>query len=338
MRRYMFFKCTYKLAKRQSGRKGLMIKIVLSGANGFVGSRLFSQLDQSPKFQVVGLCRRLPQGVSNSMLHTIGDLEQADLSHLLQGVDVFIHSAARAHIMRNEVANPLAEYRRVNVQGTLSLARQAVAIGVKRFIFISSIGVNGNLNTRPFYAHDHPNPTEPYAQSKWEAEQGLTQLATETGMELVIIRPPLVYGPSAPGNFGSLVRWIEKGIPLPLGAIHNKRSLVGIDNLVDLIIRCIDHPAAANQVFLAGDGEDLSTTQLLRSVAKAMGRPSRLIPVSAGLLQLGATLLGKKAMAQRLLGSLQVDISKTRELLDWRPPVSVDEGLKRCFSIGKDYP
>lgn len=150
-------------------------------------------------------------------------------------------------------------------------------------------------------------------------------------MELVILRPPLVYGPNAPGNFGNLVRWLEKGWPLPLGAIQNKRSLVGIDNLVDLIIRCIDHPGAANQVFLAGDGEDLSTTELLRGVGKAMGRPARLIPVPAGLLQLGATLLGKRAVAQRLLGSLQVDISKTCERLDWKPPFTVEQGLRRCF-------
>jgi len=202
---------------------------------------------------------------------------------------------------------------------------------VKRFVFISSIGVNGNISTRPFRVGDQPNPAEPYAQSKWEAEQGLMKLAAETSMEVVIIRPPLVYGPDAPGNFGSLVRWIEKGVPLPLGAIHNKRSLVGIDNLVDLIIHCLDHPAAANQVFLAGDGEDISTPELLRGVGRAMGKPARLIPVPAGLLQFGATLLGRKAMAQRLLGSLQVDISKTRELLDWKPPYTVEEGLRRCF-------
>ncbi|TYP65461.1 NAD-dependent epimerase/dehydratase family protein [Stutzerimonas stutzeri] len=203
--------------------------------------------------------------------------------------------------------------------------------GVKRFVFFSSIGVNGNNNTRPYTYCDLANPAEPYALSKWEAEQGLWQIQQETGMEVVIIRPPLVYGPHAPGNFGSLVRWIEKGVPLPLGAIHNKRSLVGIDNLIDLIIRCIDHPAAANQVFLASDGEDLSTTELLRNVGEAMGKPARLIPVPAGMLQFGATLLGKKAMAQRLLGSLQVDISKTCELLDWKPPYTVQEGLRRCF-------
>lgn len=308
-----------------------MTNIILTGTTGFVGSRLFSELKNGPGFQAVGLCRRLPQGEGCSRLHAVGDLQQADLSTLLPGVDVLIHAAARAHILKDEVSDPLAEYRRVNVEGTLYLARQAASAGVKRFVFISSIGVNGNINTHPFRADDQPNPAEPYAQSKWEAEQGLMQLAAETGMEVVIIRPPLVYGPGAPGNFGSLVRWIEKGVPLPLGAIHNKRSLVGIDNLVDLIIRCIDHPAAANQVFLAGDGEDLSTTELLRGVGGAMGKPARLIPIPASLLQFGATLLGRKAMAQRLLGSLQVDISKTCELLDWKPPYTVEEGLRRCF-------
>lgn len=308
-----------------------MTRIALTGANGFVGARLFSYLEHCPEFQVVGLCRRQPVGGGKSNLHAVGDLEQADLSTLLTGVDVFIHAAARAHVMKDEVTDPLAEYRRVNVAGALGLARQAVAAGVKRFVFISSIGVNGNINTRPFSAEDQPNPIEPYALSKWEAEQGLMQIAAESGMELVIIRPPLVYGPGAPGNFGSLVRWIGKGVPLPLGAIHNRRSLVGIDNLIDLIIRCVDHPAAANQVLIAGDDEDLSTTELLRGVGKAMGKPARLIPVPASLLQFGATLLGQKAMAQRLLGSLQVDVSKTRELLDWTPPYTVEEGLKRCF-------
>ena len=308
-----------------------MTSIALTGANGFVGARLFSQLEQRPEFRVVGLCRRQPSQGGKANLHAVGDLEQADLSALLTGVDVLIHAAARAHILKDEVADPLAEYRRVNVVGALRLARQAVAAGVQRFVFISSIGVNGNINTRPFSADDQPNPIEPYALSKWEAEQGLMQIAAESGMEVVIIRPPLVYGPGAPGNFGSLVRWIGKGVPLPLGAIHNKRSLVGIDNLVDLIIRCVDHPAAANQVLIAGDDEDLSTTELLQGVGKAMGKPARLIPVPASVLQFGATILGKKATAQRLLGSLQVDVSKTRELLDWTPPYTVDEGLRRCF-------
>jgi len=235
--------------------------------------------------------------------------------------------------MKDGTADPLAEYRRVNVEGTLKLARQAAAAGVKRFVFISSIKVNGEatFNKNAFFADDDPAPEDAYGQSKLEAELGLMQLAEETRMEVVIIRPPLVYGPSVKGNFSSMIKLVQMGLPLPLGAIHNKRSLVGIDNLVDLIIRCIDHPAATNQVFLAGDGEDLSTTELLRGVGNAMGKPTRLIPVSAGLLQLGATLLGRKDMAQRLLGSLQVDISKTCELLDWKPPYTVEEGLRRCF-------
>ncbi len=310
-----------------------MIKIILTGANGFVGARLLSEFEHyRSRFHAIGLCRRLPQA-SESKLCVVGDLQQADLSALLPGADVLIHPAARAHIMKDEVADPLAEYRRVNAEGTLNVARQAAAAGVKRFVFISSIKVNGEatVNGKAFGADEKPAPEDAYGLSKLEAEQGLIQLGAETGMDVVIIRPPLVYGPGVKGNFATMIKLVEKELPLPLGAIHNKRSLVGIDNLVDLIIRCIDHPAAANQVFLAGDGEDLSTTELLRGVGQAMGKPARLIPVPAGLLQLGATLLGRKAMAQRLLGSLQVDINKTCELLDWKPPYTVEEGLRRCF-------
>lgn len=310
-----------------------MAGIILTGASGFVGSRLFFELKRGADFQAVGLCRRLPQDANEPGLRAVGDLQQADLSALLTGMDVLIHVAARAHIMKDEVADPLAEYRRVNVDGTLHLVRQAAAAGVKRIVYISSIKVNGEATAigRAYSADDTPAPEDAYGLSKLEAEQGLIKLAAEAGMEYVIIRPPLVYGPGVKGNFASMVTLVDKGVPLPLGATHNKRSLVGIDNLVDLIIRCIDHPAAANEVFLAGDGEDLSTTDLLRRVGEAMGKPARLIPVPAGLLQLGATLLGKKAMAQRLLGSLQVDISKTCELLNWKPPFTVEEGLRRCF-------
>lgn len=307
------------------------MRVLLTGSTGFLGRGLVKKLRQSAPVDLT-LAVRSRSVEFGLPTHIVGELSvDTDWQQAIAGQQVVIHAAARAHIIKDEVADPLAEYCRVNVEGTLHLASQAAAAGVKRFIFISSIGVNGNINTHPFTVDDQPNPGEPYAQSKWEAEQGLRKIQQETGMELVIIRPPLVYGPSAPGNFGSLVRWIEKGIPLPLGAIHNRRSLVGIDNLVDLIIRCINHPAAANQVLLAGDGEDLSTTELLRAVGKAIGRPARLIPVPAAVLQCGATLLGKQAMAQRLLGSLQVDISKTCELLDWKPPYTVEEGLRRCF-------
>lgn len=301
---------------------------LVTGANGFVGNALCARLKaegRKPRCAV-----RTQTQNENSI--AVGDIgPNTEWTKALHGIDTVIHTAARAHIMRDEVPDPLAKYRKVNVDGTLNLARQAVQAGVQRFIFISSIGVNGNQSTTPFTEQDTPVPHDLYAISKFEAEQGLQQLAQETGMEVVIIRPPLVYGPNAPGNFGSLVRWVEKGIPLPLGAIHNKRSLVALDNLVDLIVTCIDHPAAANQVFLAGDGEDVSTTELLRGVAKAMGKPARLIPVPASILTLGATLLGKKAVAQRLLGSLQVDISKAREVLGWEPLINLETGLKKAI-------
>lgn len=307
------------------------MNILLTGATGFIGRELVRALNQRKEVSLaVALRSRDPAFCSAT--HVVGELSiDTDWSAAVARQQVVIHAAARAHILNDLTSNALDEYRRVNLNGTIKLAKQAAAAGVKRFIFISSIGVNGNCSVNPFSVDDRAMPAEPYALSKWEAEQALWEVQEETGMELVILRPPLVYGPNAPGNFGNLVRWLEKGWPLPLGAIQNKRSLVGIDNLVDLIIRCIDHPGAANQVFLAGDGEDLSTTELLRGVGKAMGRPARLIPVPAGLLQLGATLLGKRAVAQRLLGSLQVDISKTCERLDWKPPFTVEQGLRRCF-------
>ena len=307
------------------------MNILLTGANGFVGRRLAEALSAISDVKLTASVRHYIDIPAAHILEVQGLDYNTDWSNALANQTVVIHAAARAHIMRDEVAGQLEEYRRVNVDGTLNLARQAAAAGVKRFIFISSIGVNGNTNTHPFTEDDTPNATELYAQSKWEAEQGLWEVQHETGMELVIIRPPLVYGPNAPGNFGSLMCWVEWGIPLPLGSIHNQRSMVALDNLVDLIITCIDHLAAANQIFLVGDGQDLSTTDLLRSVANAAGKPSRLIPIPSSLLMLAVTFLGKKAVAQRLLGSLQVDISKARKLLGWEPPISVEEGLRRCF-------
>jgi len=308
------------------------VNILLTGANGFIGSRLARVLNSIPEISLSSVVRRRVE-ITGSYVFQVPSLEaNTDWTHLLANQQVVIHTAARAHIIKEKAADLLAEYRRVNVEGALNLARQAAAAGVKRFIFISSIGVNGNINTRPFTEWDTPNPAGPYAQSKWEAEQGLWEIQRETGIELVIIRPPLVYGPNAPGNFGSLIRWTEKGFPMPLGSIHNQRSLVALDNLVDLIITCITHPAAANQLFLAGDGQDLSTTELLRRLAKVSGKPSWLIPIPGSLLVFVATLLGKKVLAMRLLGSLQVDISKARDLLSWIPPISVEEGLRCCFS------
>ena len=309
------------------------VNILVTGATGFVGQALVGHLLECGSYKVTAALRSAG-GFDRCGAYVVGDFTEAvDWAAALNNQQVVIHAASRAHIMKDAVADPLTEYRRVNVDGTLNLARQAATAGVKRFIFISSIKVNGEQTAvgKPFTPEDLPAPEDAYGISKMEAEQGLQGLAAGTGMEVVIIRPPLVYGPGVKGNFASMIKLVGNGLPLPLGAVRNQRSLVALDNLIDLIITCIDHPAAANQVFLAGDGEDLSSTQLLRAVGKAMGKPARLIPVPPGLLMLGASILGKRAVAQRLLGSLQVDISKARELLDWQPPISVEEGLRRCF-------
>ncbi|MCB5196112.1 UDP-glucose 4-epimerase family protein [Deefgea salmonis] len=299
-------------------------KLLITGANGFVGRTLCAFLSHE-EIQFRAVARR-----DNNDAVSVGSIDgNTNWSDALLDIDVIVHTAARAHILNDVCLDPLAEFRKVNVEGTLNLARQALAVGVRRFIFISSIGVNGNQSSQPFLESDQPNPIEPYALSKLEAEIGLRDLLAGSSMELVIIRPPLVYGAKAPGNFGRLIQAVAKGIPLPLGAIHNQRSLVALDNLVDLIFTCIDHPAAANQIFLAGDGEDLSTTELFQKMANALNVPSRLIPVPMWMLQSGARILGKSDMAQRLCGSLQVDISKARDVLGWTPPLSVDEALRK---------
>lgn len=309
----------------------------MTGASGFVGLRLCATLSKRPEIVITAAIRgfaTLPFG----QVVRIGDISGAtDWTVPLTDQQVVIHTAARAHVLKDDVFDPLAEYRRINVVGTLNLARQAADAGVKRFIFISSIKVNGEQTPlgQPFIPDDTPAPEDAYGISKCEAEQGLQEIASSTGMEVVIIRPPLVYGPGVKGNFASMISIVRKGIPIPFGAISNKRSLVGIDNLIDLILTCIDHPDAPNQIFLVSDGRDLSTTELLQGVARATGRPSRLIPIPGSILSLCASLIGKRVLAQRLLGSLQVDISKNREILGWEPPVSVEDGLRRCFESQK---
>jgi len=238
--------------------------------------------------------------------------------------------------MREHAADPLIEFRRVNVDATLALAKQAAVAGVKRFIFISSIKVNGEetVTGHPFRADDIPAPLDPYGVSKYEAEQGLLALANTSEMEIVIIRPVLIYGPGVKANFLSMMTWIDRKIPLPLGGlVDNRRSMVAIDNLIDLISACLDHPAAANQIFLVSDGEDLSTACLLRRVGNALGTPAILFPIPAWMLVLCASLIGKSSVAQRLCGSLQVDISKTTSLLKWAPPVTLDLALKKTASF-----
>ncbi len=309
-------------------------EMLVTGANGFVGQALCAGLLRRGH-AVRGAVRSQTALAALAVPGTVvGEVDaNTDWSEALEGVGTVVHLAARVHVMRDKVANPLAEFRRVNVQGTLNLARQAAAAGVRRFVFISSIGVNGAVTfQQPFTAQDRAAPYSPYTVSKYEAELGLQALAAETGMDVVTIRPPLVYGPNAPGNFGSLMRLLKRGVPLPLGAIHNQRSLVSLDNLVDLLVTCITHPAAANQTFLVSDGEDVSTTELLRRMGQALGHPARLIPVPTSILKLAATVVGKSDVAQRLCGSLQVDIEKTRRLLGWTPPVSLDEGVRRAAS------
>lgn len=313
--------------------------LLVTGASGFVGRALVEHFSALSGYQVRAAVRnpaRLAAAPANVALTTVGELApHTDWQMALAQVDAVIHCAARVHVMNEREADPLAEFRRVNVEGTLNLARQALAAGVKRFVFVSSVKVNGEQTPtgQPFRADDKPRPMDPYGISKLEAEQGLLALEEQGGMEIVIVRPVLVYGPGVKANFLSMLRWLDKGLPLPLGGITgNRRSIVALDNLVDLIAVCLTHPEAAGQIFLASDGEDLSTTALLRRVAQALGKRPLLLPAPAPLLTLAARLLGKPGVAQRLCGSLQVDIEKNRRLLNWTPPVKVDEALRKTVA------
>lgn len=310
--------------------------ILVTGASGFVGSALVTHLAQLGL--KVRACSRLMAAHPNEVVESVSGVDlltATDLIPLLAGVSSVVHAAARVHVMHETSTDPLADFRMMNVDATLRLARQAAAAGVKRFIFLSTIKVNGESTPlgQPFLAADQPNPQDAYAISKLEAERGLQQIAAETGLEVVIIRPPLVYGPGVEANFGRLLSWVKKGIPLPLGcATANRRSFVAIDNLTDFIVTCIQHPKAANQVFLVSDGHDVSTAALLRDMANALNRKALLVPIPVHWLAWGAKLFGVTEAAQRLLQSLQVDIVKNALLLGWAPPLSLDQGLQRVAS------
>ena len=305
-----------------------MNSALLTGSTGFVGSALLSELKKLHDFRVVSAVRSAVVSASDDVV-VVGNIDgTTDYSSALNGVDVVVHSAARAHVMRDEVADPLAEYRKVNVEGTLNLAKQAVAAGVKRFVFISTIGVHGLNSSRPFKETDTEAPHDAYAISKYEAEQGLRKLATEIGLEVVIIRPPLVYGGAAPGNFRSLINLASKSVPLPFGAVNNHSSMVYVGNLVSFIISCIQHPAAANQTFLVSDGEDVSLRNLVTYIRLCLGLSTRLLPVPVGLFKLAGALTGKRGVVDRLVGDLQVDSSKARTLLEWVPPFTVSQGIE----------
>ena len=302
--------------------------VMVTGARGFVGAALVRRL-ASAGFHVIAAPRRQAEEADPL---DIDRYAHVDMSHCF----CIVHLAARVHQMNDASLNPLAEYRRDNVEATLCLARRAAAEGVKRFVFISTIKVNGESTPlgKAFTEADTPNPQDPYAISKYEAEQGLMAIAVQTGLEVVVIRPPLVYGPGVGANFAALSHAVLRRWPLPLGAVNNKRSLVSLDNLVDFIVTCITGPEAANEVFLVSDGHDLSTTELCKGLAQAAGVRPRLIPVPVWLIKGAALLSGKQGAASRLCGSLQVDLTKAQDRLGWVPPVAVHQGLCRVFGGG----
>jgi nucleoside-diphosphate-sugar epimerase len=304
--------------------------VLVTGSTGFIGRALVARLVADQRFVVRAAVRRdsteLPPLVTRVITRDSATAIWTRADFI--GVDAVVHLAGRAQVLRQSTENSLLELRRVNVVATEQLAREAAAGGVTRFVFLSSVKVHGDVGR--YTEMDRPAPQEPYAVSKHEAELALTRVASEMGMQWVIIRPPLVYGPGARSNFLALMQAVARGYPLPLGAVHNRRSLIALDNLVDFIVTCIVQPAAANEVFLVSDDEDLSTTELVRRLASAMGVRARLIPVPPALLRAGARLLRRRDLASRLLGSLQVDSSKARRLLGWVPPVRVDEALARA--------
>lgn len=304
--------------------------ILITGHTGFVGRALVGELS-SYQLRLVG--RRAHPGQPGEFFQKQFDAHE-DFSTCLQGVKVVIHTAAQTHVMGDKSAATLAAYKTVNLDATTNLARQAAAAGVKRFIFISTIKVNGESTqpSHPFTASDKMMAADAYSQSKADAERALHEIAEASSMEIVIIRPPLVYGPGVKANFESMLRIAKLNLPLPLGAINNRRSMVSLGNLVDLIKTCIHHPNAASQTFLVSDDQDLSTSDLLRTMVQAYGKTPRLIPVPERWLLLLGRITGKQDIVCRLCDSLQVDISHTKSILGWSPPLSVEQSIKSCIA------
>ena len=305
------------------------MKVLVTGATGFVGTALVSRLVDSGRFGVRAAVRR-ESGELLAVVEQVvaGNLTpNTDWQQALVGVDAVVHLAARVHVMNDTAADPLSAFRQVNVAGTERLARMAATKGVKRFVYISSVKVNGESCEKPFTEQSIPAPEDPYGVSKWETEQILHRVAEETGLEVVILRPPLVYGPGVKANFLSLFKIVDRGIPLPLAGINNQRSLIYLENLVDAIIKCIEHPNAANQTFLLSDGQDVSTPELIRMIASAMGKKPRLAPCPPVVLKFLGKLTGKSLEVKRLIGSLQIDNSKIKKVLNWQRPFTMEEGI-----------
>ncbi|MFM2641243.1 SDR family oxidoreductase [Vibrio chagasii] len=305
------------------------MKLLVTGSTGFVGARVV-ELAEARDWEVVSVVRQSSRTQPNYFLvSSIG--AETDWFDAFEGVDCVVHCAARVHQMNESEQDALASYRDINTLGTLNLAKQAAEAGVKRFVFVSSIKVNGEFTEpdSPFLPNLDNIPKDPYGLSKYQAEVELTKLSKETGLEVVIVRPPLVYGPGVKANFMSMMRMVEKGIPLPFGAINNKRSLVYIDNLSSLILTCCEHPSAPGHTFLASDNQDVSTRQLIRAIALSMCKSPRLLPIPMPWIKLGASVLRKQHVAQRVCGNLQLETRHTKEILGWTPPVTFKDGISK---------
>lgn len=309
-----------------------MSKILVTGGNGFIGKAICKNLKKKNYTINITSRRDVAINLNGMKVYSINEINKnTNWLEALDRVSCVIHCAAKTHVMNNIRQKSLSSFREVNVEGTLNLAKQAAECGVKRFIFLSSIKVNGERTEKSsmFRYNDVPKPEDSYGISKWEAEKGLWKISRQTGLEVVIIRAPLVYGPAVKGNLRRLIKLIQSGIPLPFSLIKNQRSLIGIDNLVDLIIHCIDHDKASGNTFLISDGKDLSTPDLVRGIASSMELSARLFPLPLIFLKFFGFILGKKLEIDRLIGSLRIDNSYTKETLNWTPPLSVEEGIRR---------